>query len=98
MTARAIVSELEYNVTSTHTMVSDIHRTMVKGQEGSDGKNLPVSNSRTVPTTQYILIAAQTQAKLASSITNGSDILYLYLAHLVNYLPRRQEPVSVVTS
>jgi len=49
MKARAIVSELEYNVTSAHTMVSEIHRTMVKGQEGS-GENLPVSNTQTVST------------------------------------------------
>ena len=42
----AVVSELEQNVTSTHTMVTDIHRTMVKGQEGSDGKNLLVSGTR----------------------------------------------------
>jgi len=79
-------------------MVSDIHRTMMKGQEGSYDENLPVSNTRTVPTTEYMLIAAQTQARLASSITNGSNILYLYPAHLVNYLPLRQEPVSVATS
>ena len=50
MKARAIVSELEHNVTSAHTMVSEIHRTVVKGQEGSGGKNLPVSDTRTVST------------------------------------------------
>ena len=41
----AIVSELEHNVTSTHAIVSEIRHTMVKGQEGSGGKNLPVSDS-----------------------------------------------------
>ena len=48
----AIVSELGQNVTSTRTMVSDIHRTMVKGQEGSDGKNLRVSETRTLSITE----------------------------------------------
>ena len=42
---RDIVSGLGHNTTSTHTMVSEIHHTMVKGQEGSDGKNLPVSGT-----------------------------------------------------
>ena len=41
----AIVSGLEHNFTSAQTMVSEIYRTMVKGQEGSGGNNLPVSDS-----------------------------------------------------
>jgi len=48
MKTRAIVSELEHNVTSAHTMVSEIHRTMVKGQEGSDSKDASVSDTSTV--------------------------------------------------
>jgi hypothetical protein len=79
-------------------MVSDIHRAIVKGQEGSDSKKLPVSDTPTVTTTEYMLISAQTQTRSASSATDQSSILYLYLAHLVNYLLRPQEPVSVVTS
>ena len=47
-----IVSELGQNVTSTQTMVSDIHRTMMRGQEGSDGKNLSVSEIRTLSITK----------------------------------------------
>jgi len=39
MKVHTLVSEFGDNVTSTHTMVSDIHRTVVKG----DGKNLLVS-------------------------------------------------------
>ena len=39
---RAIVSEVE----RTHTIVSDIHRNVVKGQEGSDGTNPSVSQTR----------------------------------------------------
>ena len=44
----AIVSELGHNVTSTHTMVSGIYRTIVKGQEESDGKNMLVSDGHTL--------------------------------------------------
>jgi hypothetical protein len=47
MRARAIVSELEHNVTSAHTMVSDIRRAAVESQGGSGGKNLLVSDTGT---------------------------------------------------
>jgi len=43
---RAIVSELGQDVTSTRVMVSNIHRTVVEGREGSDGINLVVSEIR----------------------------------------------------
>jgi hypothetical protein len=46
------VSELGQNVTSTHIMVSDIHRNMMKGQGGSDGINLTVSETCTPSTTE----------------------------------------------
>jgi len=32
----------------TETMVSDMHRNMAKGQEGSNGKNPSVSKTRTL--------------------------------------------------
>ena len=51
MKTRAIISELEHNVTRAHTMVSDIHRTVVKDQEGDDGQNLLVSDTWAVSTT-----------------------------------------------
>ena len=35
-------------VFDTRIMVSEIHRTVVKGQEGSDGKSLSVSGTRTL--------------------------------------------------
>jgi len=47
----AIVSELGQNVTSTRTMVPGIRRTMIKGQRG-DGKNLLVSETRTLSITE----------------------------------------------
>ena len=33
-------------------MVSDIHRTIVRGQDGSGGKNLSVSDGRTLAVTK----------------------------------------------
>ena len=47
---RSIVSELGHNAMSTHTIVSEIHRTMVKGQEVADSRNLLVSDTRVLPT------------------------------------------------
>ena len=39
-------------VSNTHVMVSNIHRTIMQGQEGSGGKNLLVSNTRTLAVTE----------------------------------------------
>jgi len=52
---RAIVSEVQRNVTNTQNMVSDIHRTVVKGQEGSDGKPPSVGDTRTLSTAESLL-------------------------------------------
>jgi len=61
--ARAIVSEFERN---TQTVVSDIHRAIVKGQEVDDNKNPLVSDTRTcLPVTERPLTAAQTQTRSA---------------------------------
>ena len=43
-------------------MVSDIHRTIVQGQEGNGGK-LPVSEIHIPPITEQPLIVPQTQAR-----------------------------------
>lgn len=56
------VSGIELNVTNTQTMVSDIHRTIVKGQEGNGSQNIPVSGTCT-PTIEYLLTEAYTQTK-----------------------------------
>jgi len=52
--AYTIVSELERNATSTHTMVSEIHRTMVKGQPGQEagGKDPSVCDTSTLAVTE----------------------------------------------
>ena len=41
---------------NTHTMVSDIHRAIVQGQEGSGGKHPPVGYSWTLAITEQTLI------------------------------------------
>ena len=79
-------------------MVSNIHRTMVEDREGNVDKNLLVSDTQTVPINNCILIPAQAQTRSAFSTADGSGISYLHLAYSVNYLPRRQEPASVVAS
>jgi len=61
----AIVSELEHNATNTQMMVSEIHRTVVKGQDG-DNNNLLVSDARTnIVVTERPLIVAQTRTRSA---------------------------------
>ena len=47
-----IVSGLEHNVASAQAMVSDIHRTIAKSQEGNDGENLSVGNTHTLVVTK----------------------------------------------
>ena len=61
----AIVSELEHNATNTRVMVSEIHRTVVKGQDGDD-KNLLVSDAHTnIAITERPLIVAQARTRSA---------------------------------
>ena len=45
MNTHAVVSGLEHNVTNTHTMVHDIHRTIVGGQGGNGNNESLVSDS-----------------------------------------------------
>jgi hypothetical protein len=48
----AITSGLGYNVASAHMTVSDIHRTVGKGQDRGDGKLLLVGDTWTVSTAE----------------------------------------------
>jgi hypothetical protein len=43
---------------NTHTLVSDMHRNVLKGQEGTDDKHLPVSDTCTPFTAEQTLTAA----------------------------------------
>ena len=48
----AIVSEVRRDITSTHTIISDMSRTSAKGQESGGGMNLLVSETRTLSTAE----------------------------------------------
>ena len=53
-----LVINIHVDVSNTRIMVSEIHRTIVKGQEGSGGTNLLVSDTWTVSATeQYSLLS-----------------------------------------
>jgi hypothetical protein len=79
-------------------MISDIHRTIVKGQEGTDDRRQLASGTRTLSSTEYALTTAQTQTRSAVLATDGHSILYLHLVSLVNRLPQRRGSVSDVAS
>jgi len=59
-------------------MVSDIHRTMMKDQEGSDDKNLSVSDTRTVPISKHMLIPVPDSSQV--SIFDHQRVQYLISA------------------
>jgi len=63
---------------STHTMVSDIHRTTMGSQEGSHDKNLSVSNTRIVSTTEHMLIPVTDSSQV--SIFDHRRVQYLIFA------------------
>ena len=79
-------------------MVSDIRRNMLRSQEGVDDQRRLVSGTSTTSATEHMLNICQTHTKLAYPTVNGSNILYLYLAHPVNHLPLRQGAVSDATN
>ena len=94
----AVVSEVQRDVADTRAIVSDIHRNMPRSQEGVDDQRRLVSGISTTSATEHMFNVAQTHTKLAYPTVNGSNILYLYLAHPVNYLPLRQGAVLDVTN
>ena len=53
-----IVSEVHHDVANTRAMVSEIHRTIVKGQEGTDCGNVSVSDIHILPITGCSLTVA----------------------------------------
>jgi len=74
MKTRAIVSEVERNVANTQIMVSNIHRTVAKSQEGGDGRNLLVSDTNCIHppnSTEWYLDSKQV------SIANPRSTRYL---------------------
>ena len=58
MKAHTIVSKLERDATTTQSMVSEIHRTVVKAQEAGGSKDPSVSDTRTLAVTEWLLTTA----------------------------------------
>jgi hypothetical protein len=48
MNTHVTVSDIRHGVANTHTIVSDMHRNMLKSQEGTDSKHLSVSDTYTL--------------------------------------------------
>jgi len=94
----AAVSDVQRDATNTYTMVSDMHRNMLKSQEGASDQLLSVSGTRALSSAKYVLTTAQTQTRSANLTANRSNILHLNLAYPVNHLPQRRGPVSDVKS
>ena len=60
---RTTVSEIRRDVASARAMVTDIHRTIVRGQEGNSSDKPPVSGSRILAIIERPLTIPQTQAR-----------------------------------
>lgn len=93
----AIVFRLEHNEQYVANMVSDIHRTVLKGQEGNDGGRPLVRDNHTQSITNNSLIIAQPQSRSAVSNTNDNTTSCLYPAHMESRLLRHLGLVSDVT-
>ena len=64
---RGGVVDIREDVASTRELVSDMHRTMLKGQEGVDNRNQMVGNHGILFIIQKFLQLLQTQARFAIS-------------------------------
>ena len=91
-----IVSDLQHNLTGAHTILSDIHRTVVKGREGREG--ILVSDARTSIFVECMFIAVQSQNRLANPTIDELDISCLHVVCLVNHLLLHLGPVTDVTN
>ena len=78
ISTHVVVSDVHQGVTNTHVIVSkleqnvaDIHRTIVTGQDGSDGKTQSVGATCTPSVSESALTVPQTQPRSATSIKMG---------------------------
>ena len=86
------VSTVRHDIVNTDAIVSDIRRNMLGSQEGA------VSETLNISAIERMFTVTQTQTRLANSTVNGSNVLYLHLASLVNHLPQHRRPVLDVTN
>ena len=93
-----VVAATHSVVVDTHTVVSDIRREIRGSREGADDQHPSVSETRTIPATEFMLTVTQNQTRSANSTTSGSSTSYLHPAYQANRLPRPRGPVSDVPS
>ena len=74
-------------------MVSDIHRTIVQGQEENSSNKTPVSDSRILVIIERPLIVPDSD-QVSNSTADGHVSLHLDPAHLENPRLRHQERSS----
>jgi len=82
---RDVVSEVHRDLVNTQAMVSDLHRNMLKSQEGASGQPQSVSVARNLSLTERTLTVAQTQNRSVISTVQRFRVLCLYVARLGNY-------------
>ena len=92
-----VLSQTELSI-NTHTAISDIHRTIMGTQGGTNGKNCSVSFTRAISTAESTLTVTQTRTRSGTLINKAPSLSYLHLAHLVNPRPHLQEHVLGATS
>ena len=98
MTTHGLVSDVRDGVVNTQTIISDMHRTVVKIQEVTGGKNLSVSVACILLATESTLTVAQARNRSAISAAGGPGISRLYIACLVNPRPHLRGPVADATN
>ena len=88
------VSDVRHDVASTREIVSDIRRTLVKGQERTDSRDQTVSNHcvLSIVVDPYNFLDSGQVCDL--NCANRSGPLHLNVAYLENHLPLRRGPVS----
>ena len=79
-------------------MVSNIHRTIVEGQEGSCDNDVPVSYMTDSIHHRIYANCLLDSDRVSILDYNESNILRSHLAYPVNRLPQHRGPVSDVTS
>jgi len=93
------VSELNNNVTNTNIALSNIHREILKREEGTDSQQRMVRDTHALCVTEQIFTTIQTQNRSAANKSARKlSFSHLNLAYLENPHPRHRGPSLDVTS
>ena len=89
---RLAVSDVHHGVVNTHTMVSAIHRNMLKSQEGTDDQLQLVSDIRTLSHHRISNVRHHLDASQVRDLDyDRPNILYSHLVHLENHHRHHRE-------